>query len=500
MHFFPILRRIVMPLFLFCISFPVWTFEKQIVLGRDDNWDGFQALDNLLLVVGRWSYLDVVLKDAEYEELDETDLIIHFNDLPIVDVSDNYEVTNKDVVISRNLFVFREGSGVFTGGANGIILTPQKSARFAPDTYWEDFSFELWLYAALLNDGELLLSWTGSRWEDDKIIPQRIQCVIEQRRLRWVFENFFIPTGGAPYTITLTGLTALIPRVWNHHLLRFDMNDGLLEYLVDGIPEDVRYATVDKKYGGDICIPYIGYSAEDSLIVGSGLTGYIDELSFRTSFVSTPQLSKYRGITGVGISQVFDLGYSGTRLKRITAEFHKPGDSEIHFYYRISNHLETSETLPTDWIQVIPGTDLMDTRGRYVQIRIELFPDGKRELTPELSEITIVFEPDLPPGAPTIVRAEPGDGMVRVLWNRVNEQDVKGYLLFYGSSPEHYLGTDSDKGASPIDVGNVNSIELSGLENGKLYYFAVAAYDSSYPPHRSDYSEEVSVRPSGIHK
>ena len=444
--------------------------------------------------------MDIVLKDGEYEPISETDFLIHFNRKPIVDVARNYAIIDEDVRISKKMFVFRQGSGAFNGKQTGLVLIPTKSSRFTPDTYWEDFTFEFWLNAALLNDGELIFSWTGSRWEDEKIVPQRLQCFFEQRKMNWIFENIFIPPNGGIYTIALVGLTELIPRMWNHHLLRFNSEGGLIEYLVDGVPEDVQYATVNNNYGGDLCIPYIGYSAIDSLIIGGNLTGYIDELSFRTSFVLSPQRSKYRGITGVGTSQVFDLGYSGTRIKRITAVYERPRDSEIYFYYRISNRLESSEALPTEWVQVVPEKDLLNQRGRYIQIRVELFPDGNRELTPELSEITILFEPDIPPGAPTGVRVEPGDGKVIIQWKEVNEQDVKGYLLFYGTSPGNYLETESDLGASPIDVGHVNTVEMTGLYNGKLYYFSVAAYDSSYPPHRSDYSEEMSARPSNVYE
>jgi hypothetical protein len=40
-------------------------------------------------------------------------------------------------------------------------------------------------------------------------------------------------------------------------------------------------------------------------------------------------------------------------------------------------------------------------------------------------------------------------------------------------------------------------LTLSGLQNGRLYYFAVVAYDGTEPPHHSGFSREVSARPSG---
>ena len=60
------------------------------------------------------------------------------------------------------------------------------------------------------------------------------------------------------------------------------------------------------------------------------------------------------------------------------------------------------------------------------------------------------------------------------------------------------MGTGSDQGDSPIDVGNVDRFQITGLDNGKLYYFSIVAYDSSTPPHLSEFAEEKSARPSEV--
>ena len=80
----------------------------------------------------------------------------------------------------------------------------------------------------------------------------------------------------------------------------------------------------------------------------------------------------------------------------------------------------------------------------------------------------------------------------------MNEDDLGGYFLYYGSQPGSYRGTDSELGPSPIDVGKVSQVEVTGLSNSRLYYFSVVAYDSTDPPHRSLFSREVSARPSSM--
>jgi hypothetical protein len=129
---------------------------------------------------------------------------------------------------------------------------------------------------------------------------------------------------------------------------------------------------------------------------------------------------------------------------------------------------------------------------------VELYPDGARHRSPEVSELRLVYEQDLPPVPPTGLYAVAGSGKVRLYWNRVNEDDIGGYFIYYGSEPGSYRGSDSDLGASPIDAGNVSQIEVTGLSNSRLYYFAVVAYDDTDPPHRSLFSREISARPSNM--
>ena len=99
-----------------------------------------------------------------------------------------------------------------------------------------------------------------------------------------------------------------------------------------------------------------------------------------------------------------------------------------------------------------------------------------------------------------IVRNRPltGSGAVPLYWKTVNASDVRGYLVYYGDRPGDYHGVDSDRGHSPIDVGRTTDLRLTGLANGKLYYFSVVAYDSTEPPHRSLFAREVSARPSAV--
>jgi hypothetical protein len=309
----------------------------------------------------------------------------------------------------------------------------------------------------------------------------------------------------------------LVPRDWHHHLLRYDSRLGLLEYLVDGIPEGIIYTTDTGLERGAVLLPFIGDAGPGQVRVGSDLTGFVDELRISRAFVQEPNLDRYSSNVGIFVSRTFDLGFTGTRLKRIDGVYRTPGDSAVYFYYRMTDRAD-ADTSEIPWTQFEAGQPLggapglgasqrrtaglgappADNRGRYLQVMVELYPDGSRRQSPEVSELRLVYEQDLPPAPPTGLYAEAGNGQVSLYWSTVNEEDVAGYLVYYGTEPGSYHGRDSDLGPSPIDVGRVAQVDVSGLTNSRLYYFTVVAYDATEPPHRSLFSREVSARPSGL--
>lgn len=91
------------------------------------------------------------------------------------------------------------------------------------------------------------------------------------------------------------------------------------------------------------------------------------------------------------------------------------------------------------------------------------------------------------------VKAEPGDKLVKLTWDAATDNvGVSGYKIFYGTSS---VSTDSASYTmGPVDVGNVLAYDVTGLENGKTYYFALTAYDAA--GNESEfYSLEVSAKP-----
>jgi hypothetical protein len=67
-------------------------------------------------------------------------------------------------------------------------------------------------------------------------------------------------------------------------------------------------------------------------------------------------------------------------------------------------------------------------------------------------------------------------------WDQNPESDIAGYKLYYGTSSSNY--------ASSKDMGKTTICTITGLDEGKTYYFAATAYDGSN--NESGYSNQIS--------
>ncbi|MBN2509387.1 MAG: fibronectin type III domain-containing protein [Spirochaetales bacterium] len=476
----------------------LYSLEETIVLGKEDNWQGL-LLGNCVLVEGREGFLDIILADNEYTADGSTDLLLHFNSSDeITDLPHYTPVVNNGSITHKAAFA-GSGSGVFQHQKETLVLEGSRHSLFYPGVAWKDFSIEFWMYPATLEEGETILLWQGSRIHEREITHQELRVHVQGQRLVWEFENMFLPPDLSPFTVTVRGLTLLIPRRWAHHLLRFDSSTGLLEYTLNGEPEGIGYATRSGREDGTVYLPKLGENPESNLTVGSYFTGLLDELRVSSRFVDRPSLYKLGTQKGSFTTRAIDLGYTNTRVLAVEIDDNTPGDSDIFYYYRVSNNLLDLNLDRIPWVPFpsagpFPG----NVRGKYLQFYGELYPDGSQVHSPVLSNLAVTYEPDLPPLPPSGIRGEGGSNSITISWDPVPDEDISGYLLYYGEKPGVYFGQDAMEGASPVDVGNTRDFTLTGMENGKLYYFTLVSYDNADPPHYSEFGAEISVRPSKL--
>jgi hypothetical protein len=468
--------------------------------------------DNAVAVTGFRGGTDFVLAPAAYGVGADTDLLLHFDGGTLRDETGRWTVSaGRSFASDLAKSAIGRGSASFRGPSTALSLMPGRGSLFDRSSRFRDFSIEFWLYPSSVENGELVLSWQSQRPLAKGSMPQAITCSVSGGRLAWTFQGFFDKPGATSPSATRVEVRAaapLVPKAWSHHLIRFDGDSGLLEYLVNGVTEGTAYATSSGHEGGaaahagavDVWAPAVGATA--ALVLGADYSGLMDEFRISRSFIEGPTLAPYGRDPGLLLSPVADLGFGNSRLLSVDVVSRTPGNTGIELSYRISDewigwNLESPAWRPLRAGEALPA----DARGRYVQVRVDLYPDGTGRQTPSLSSVTLHYEPDPPPPAPAQVLALPKDGGVELRWSRVPEADVAGYLVWYGSSPGEYYGSNAAEGASPIDVGNVLSFTVTGLPNGGLVYFAVAAYDKAALPgmparRAGPFSPETQARPS----
>ena len=93
--------------------------------------------------------------------------------------------------------------------------------------------------------------------------------------------------------------------------------------------------------------------------------------------------------------------------------------------------------------------------------------------------ISLFYGVEEPPLPPYRVRAVAGNGEVTLSWNGAagfGNGTKMGYYIYYGEKPGEYFGTVAVEGSSAIFVDSTeSSYTITGLENGRIYYFAISA-------------------------
>ncbi len=483
--------------FLLCLSlqaaFAFPGLEVETGIGHEYGWDLIESSRLLTFTEGRQGFRALTLDEQSYEPGPQTDLLLDYQDTLLTDQAGRYRVVVHDAQPTRDQAI-RGDSGIrFRGGGEGVTLDSRPGALFHPGRVWDAFSIEFLMQPARTSDGDEILFWAGTLVVDDEILSQTVRVFFERRRLVWEFENVFVLPDLEPFTVRMESFEPLTPRRSAHHQLRFDPRSGSLTYLVDGVPEDVRHVTESGAPGSTVRIPVSG-SGAGQVRVGRGFSGVLDAVRIEEQYVTEPDLTPFGADAGVLITQPIDLGRDGSQPVSIRVDARQPEGSDLAVYYRVFSTSDNRNTMP--WIP-LNGTFSPDTpvTGRFVQMRVEMYADGRGTRSPVLDAIRIRYLPSRPPGPPAAVRAFSGDGSVILRWDHAPGDGITGYDIFYGNRPGEYFGEHADQGRSPVSVGYVTEFELTGLRNGRAYFFAIVARDGT-DTRDGMFSSEVEVRPN----
>jgi hypothetical protein len=491
--------------FLCLSSLTVPAEEKTITLGGDKLWPALSSSSGLSRGKGRLGQEALVLSTTLDEERSGNDLVLSFDSPDFQDETGNYATVSSSLLQSGAGRAWRgKGAALCNSGGTGLVLRGREGSLFAAPGIIPSFTIEFSLFPAVTENGSVLFQWRSSRTTRSSSLYQYIRSSLFRNHLEWTFSNIWTTgvsekNGSAkPFDVTIVGRKNLIPGEWSHHRLSYDASTGLLEYCLNGSSEAIQYITSTGRESGDV---YPGiFGSPSDIEIGPRFSGLIDEFSIARNPGEIPSLEnkrvtleRYPASGGRFVSRPIDSLGINSSLNGISAVLTEGPETGTAFFVRSGeNFYEWTDTFP-EWIPVRPGQKLSGIRGRFFQISGELYPDGRGRQSPSVTSVSLHYEQDSLPWPPVKVAAKSGNGMVTLEWASSIDGDTAGYLVYFGDRPGEYLSE-----GSPLDAGQNLSMTVSGLKNGKLYYFSIAAYDESGVKYPGPLSPEVYGRPQAV--
>lgn len=481
------------------LSVPVFASPKTLVLGGDNGWSEISEMNGVIVGSrnGQFGYDALELSTKTVTSDYNTDLLLTFDGDRFYDSVGNYTVMSNNLIPTADS-VKGEGAAMSRGRKKGLILNGNRNSIFGKDGLAGSFSIEFWLCPSLAENGEMVFSWRSSLNDDTHSEYQMISASFFNNHLEWYFNNIFVPFPS--HEIHLSGFSTVVPNRWARHTISFDQETGLLEYLVDGRTEALVYVTENGHEYGTVCYPILGVKAGIELC--PDYVGKIDNFRILRSSTNHEKADifmtgneKYRINGGKFVTKPILISQAAV-MNEIETLMNVPSQTDIRFYVRSGdNCYGWTDTYPV-WKEVVPGERIEGVKGLYFQLSAELLPDGNGSQSPRLSEIVVKYDEQNEPLPPFAISAVPGDGSVTLNWSHSVDDNAGGYYVYYGNRPGEYLGRVAVQGSSPVNVGNVTSVTLTGLDNGRIYYFAVSAYSKVDGRINGMLSKEVFARPS----
>lgn len=469
--------------------------EKIITLGGKSGWPELESSAGVTTGTGRFGYDCLQLATNSRTVGSVTDLLIDFEGAVPQDAAGHYELKDNAIVYSPKS---KMGSGAgLCRGTKGIRLSGKNGSMFGSSGMSGSFLIEFWLNPSIAENGERVFSWRSSRTVNNSPMYQMISAGFYKNHLEWDFTNVFNGYEDDGGNIKIASYSTVIPNIWTHHAISFDEDTGLLEYRINGRLEALKYVTSNgREVGGSVYMPILGVVAD--IDICPGYTGLIDDFRIQRSVSSQTAVDMrydtYSRNGGRFVTKPIMVSQDA-QLTKVDVSQSTPNQTSVLLYVRTGdNYFSWTEEEPA-WIPVRNHADIKDVKGMYFQLAADLYPDGSGSVTPSVMQVDLHFKEIAAPLPPFKVIAEPGDGEITLSWSHSLDKLTGGYYIFYGERPGEYLGAEALQGESPVDVGDVNRITFTGLKNGKIYYFAVAAYSNLDRRITGVRSVEVYARP-----
>lgn len=472
----------------------VFSKENAISIGGKNGWSKFSYEKGITLGIGRFGYTCVELATDERRVTRDTDLLLPFEDNALQDKSENYNVVSSSLLYTENAKMGKRAA-LARGMDGGMRLHGKSGTLFGTEGRAGSFTIEFWLFPALCENGEIVFSWRSSKKIGSSPVLQLITASFSSNRMQWRFSNVFFAIDFSTTDIVLTSHNTVLPEQWAHHVLTYDEASGLLEYKIDGRVEALKFVTKNGQEASEVLDAEIG--AGGDIEIAPFFTGCIDDFRILRSATSYDKKYYTYNVSGGRFeSETLMTTGTGSIMTSISTVVQQPAQTDVQFYVRAGeNMFDWTSDYPV-WKPVKNGEKIAGIQGRYFQVAADLYTDGLGLSTPKITEIILHYQENRPPVPPYAIFATAYEGAVELNWSQSADGRACGYYVYYGETPGEYLGSVAVEGYSPIDVKKNVSTRISGLENGRIYYFAVAAYGDESGDIVGALSREVYARPT----
>lgn len=490
----------ILSVFFFHIAY---LHAERYVMGGKAGWNDITVRDGIASGRGRFGYESLELASVSSAESGSTDLLLNFENGAFRDAAGKYKILGNSLYLTEHA-ARGKAAALSRGNGHGLILSGDDSSLFGKEGSAGSFVIDFWLCPSVIENGETIINWRSSRKISGALEYQLVSVYCHHNKIFCIFSNIFDGYTADGGDVTLIGSENLIPNKWSHLTIAFQESTGALEYRLNGMLEDIKYVTDTGHDGGTVYPAMIGVPAELELC--RNYTGFIDDFRILRSYYDISHevmmeqdaalfAAKYGTEAGKIMSKPI-LASAGSVLNALHAELKLPEQTAVQFYVRAGdNYFNWTDSFPA-WTAVKADEELKGLSGLYFQVAAELFADGAGKATPSITEIALDYTVLPPPLPPFRVNAQHGDGQVTLSWSHSVDETAGGYYIYYGTRPGEYLGRAAAEGASPVDAGSVTSYTLTGLKNGTIYYFAIAAWSKVDNKICGDLSKEVYARPS----
>lgn len=380
------------------------------------------------------------------------------------------------------------GKAVLLPDGKSFVKMDNRGYAYSSEDSINSFTIEFYLNPYQIRMNSKVLSKISIYNNGNSTEYSGVRASIIDGKLVWRFDNLFMYNGQYS-NITLSAGESLKPNEWRHHSVSFDAKTGKLVKYIDGLEEEVLYLTSSGDINGSPYMLNINNIIYDPLYLGQGFIGGIDAFSFTPIFKKNFNLYKYLK-NGEIISEVIDFTNNNIFIDSINYRANIANGTYIDIYYRISDSYFLPEDNFVEWRR-LNGNNIINERGRYIQIRTEFQSDTERNISPVLNDMEIVYHNGKAPQKPINLTATAVNNSAVLRWEGSHE-NITGYKIYYGTKSGIYNNADN----IPIIVGNQTEYVVNGLRNGETYYFTITAIGGEGGNIESAFAEEVFVRTS----